>query len=579
MDAVMQNQIELSAILDAFEYLDINVEPGSTLKQIIDTIGNEKNEFGKTVKDTAEYQEIEKAIQSHPEWGKVKLIDQSSGGNSSRQWTDADGSAQWTDDLIQASTFVDADGNYYISYRGTGEGRWADNGDGMSEPSTQMQEAAAAYYDYIAENYLLDAHAQGKEIIVTGHSKGGNEAQYVMLASKYEYLIDHCYSLDGQGFSPKAIQNFISRYGEEYYREKLSDMYSICGDNDFVHGLGEVIIPPENTYYVHTQFTGPLALHHITYIIGTLSGNEHLDSYDGLHWFRDENGNIIHGEPGPICGLIDRLSKNMMKMDEDDRNGAALVMMVLVDYFLSDNKSDWSMIGDIDIGALDIVDFFAHGVPVLLKTVFFSPEGLKAVGKIGGELLVSLYNGTLIKGVKGIPALLGAALGSALILAIAGKLLLRTLEVAAIIVIAAKVIDFIADTAAKIADLAKKVKDTFDRIKEAVIKTIGKFAEKLKSISAGGRYAAEHPKISVDPFRLRDYGIRLSNVNRRIVSLDGRMDRLYKKIGLRDLYSLLNLLAADLGTGYSYKLSLCENYLNNTADDFDSVEKELTSKL
>ena len=58
-------------------------------------------------------------------------------------------------------------------------------------------------------------------IIVTGHSKGGNKAQYVTINSKYNDLIDKCFSFDGQGMSPEAIEAFINRHGKDAYLAQL----------------------------------------------------------------------------------------------------------------------------------------------------------------------------------------------------------------------------------------------------------------------------------------------------------------------------------------------------------------------
>ena len=55
-----------------------------------------------------------------------------------------------------------------------------------------------------------------------------------------------------------------------------------------------------------------------------------------------------------------------------------------------------------------------------------------------------------------------------------------------------------------------------------------------------------------------------------------RMDALYTKVGLFDLWDLLQ---ADALTGYSWRLSRCINYLNDTANEFDSAERSISSQL
>ena len=54
------------------------------------------------------------------------------------------------------------------------------------------------------------------------------------------------------------------------------------------------------------------------------------------------------------------------------------------------------------------------------------------------------------------------------------------------------------------------------------------------------------------------------------------MDSLYTKVGLFDLWDLLQ---ADALTGYSWRLTRCINYLNDTANEFDSAERSIASQL
>lgn len=75
--------------------------------------------------------------------------------------------------------------------------------------------------------------------------------------------------------------------------------------------------------------------------------------------------------------------------------------------------------------------------------------------------------------------------------------------------------------------------------------------------------------IKVDTTALKTYAARLNRVNGRLVKLDVRLDSLYYKVGLQDLW---NLMKADLLTSYSYRLKLCADCLNKTADDFEKAE-------
>ena len=114
------------------------------------------------------------------------------------------------------------------------------------------------------------------------------------------------------------------------------------------------------------------------------------------------------------------------------------------------------------------------------------------------------------------------------------------------------------------------------KIYDFFIWTINKVKNWFKTHSAGYKEATIHPQVKVDTYKLRDYASRIYDVNRRISNLDGRMDSLYWRVGLLDLW---NLMQADLLTGYSWRLLRAASYLNDTASDFDAIETELTNGL
>lgn len=79
-------------------------------------------------------------------------------------------------------------------------------------------------------------------------------------------------------------------------------------------------------------------------------------------------------------------------------------------------------------------------------------------------------------------------------------------------------------------------------------------------------------EIVVDTYKLNLYAQRLSSVNSRIVRLDRRLDALYTRAGFLGMW---NLMQADALMCCSWKLIRCQNYLEQTAVDFDQVEKIL----
>lgn len=78
--------------------------------------------------------------------------------------------------------------------------------------------------------------------------------------------------------------------------------------------------------------------------------------------------------------------------------------------------------------------------------------------------------------------------------------------------------------------------------------------------------------IIVDTYKLSQYAQRISTVNSRIRSLDHRLDKLYSRVGLLDLF---NLMHADILVSYSVRLARCQTYLQQTALDFEQAERDI----
>lgn len=134
---------------------------------------------------------------------------------------------------IRATLYTDRDNNATLVFRGTGGTykAWKDNVTGEYETDTKLQRLAADFVKYECGGY--------DNITVTGHSKGGNMAQYVAITCGTQ--IDRCISYDGQGFG----KNFRIKYAKEIDSSK-NKITSISGFNDFVNILltpvaGEVI--------------------------------------------------------------------------------------------------------------------------------------------------------------------------------------------------------------------------------------------------------------------------------------------------------------------------------------------------
>lgn len=123
------------------------------------------------------------------------------------------------DDSVPAICFTDPNDpdSAVVAFKGTtGQKEWWDNGSGFGLSDTEKQKEALEYI----ENLPYDS------ITVTGHSKGGNKAQYVTVLSD---KVDRCISMDGQGFS----QEFLDRYYAEI-EKKGGSITNYYLDGDFV---------------------------------------------------------------------------------------------------------------------------------------------------------------------------------------------------------------------------------------------------------------------------------------------------------------------------------------------------------
>jgi len=162
---------------------------------------------------------------------------------------------------MRAACFVDNAKNptdINVAFRGTSsDNEWHDNGAGMYVSDTPEQIASANYINKLPESY-------GNKLTVTGHSKGGNRAQYVTIATD---RVGRCVSYDGQGFS----QQFIQKYGDKI-EERRRWIKSISAKEDPVNALLQPIAG--EITYIETEKQPGLLDNHKPCIL--------LDSYGKL---------------------------------------------------------------------------------------------------------------------------------------------------------------------------------------------------------------------------------------------------------------------------------------------------------
>lgn len=147
--------------------------------------------------------------------------------------------------------FMDASGVPYVICRGTGTAEdgteWCDNALGLSSSDTPQQVEARAFAEYIA-------HLTDKDVVVSGHSKGGNKAMYAAITSD---CVARCVAFDGQGFGAEFTCAHAAQI--EDGSAKVRNYYT---EGDFVSPL-LVSVAGEEICLKASNLNGDFARNHV----------------------------------------------------------------------------------------------------------------------------------------------------------------------------------------------------------------------------------------------------------------------------------------------------------------------------
>ena len=145
---------------------------------------------------------------------------------------DADSDPDRENTNFRAACFTLMDGEQnpeetVIVFRGThGAYTWNDNGEGAVVSDSNSQKEALDYVNRIGAKLTTNG-----TITVTGHSKGGNLAQYIAICAN-NLTVDRCVSFDGQGFSNEFFETY-----EIAILANQDKLYSVNSSRDFVNPL------------------------------------------------------------------------------------------------------------------------------------------------------------------------------------------------------------------------------------------------------------------------------------------------------------------------------------------------------
>lgn len=347
------SEAEISMVLDTYMYLDYQeAREGESLNQILTNLQDHPDYGGGGI-HFGEYTILKEAA-LNPQIGELVV--------------DCQSSHMGYDSGTAACCFLAPQKEaVFVAFRGTGDGEWPDNGLGMTQKATTQQNQALAYFEEAIEYLEVDS---SQRLIVTGHSKGGNKAQFVTMETKYNYLLDACYSVDGQGFSETAIEGWQQKYGNDIYQERTDKIYGIYGENDYVSVLGNTIVPKEHIRYISTpvkksNFAG---YHDIKYLFATMEYSRETG----------EAENVFHGhmnretmQRGVLGDYAAKLSEKIMGLPPDKRDGCAAVMMQIMESLGGSRKG----INGEKMTLFDLLDFGIMGMPLIINSLIQEKEG------------------------------------------------------------------------------------------------------------------------------------------------------------------------------------------------------------
>ncbi len=418
------------------------------------------------------------------------------------------------------------DGNAIVAFRGSEsmmdlnqlQNDWLDADLGLLNSTlTAQQQEAYNFMKQIAESDYIDNY---DSLAMTGHSLGGNLAQHATIISEDPNIglsdkIDQCVNFDGPGFS----QEYIEKYGD--WIEEVNDKMTHYRWSPVGGLLFELPGVPRTPLKVKDKSDAGY------YIIG-----KHATSSIEFN----EDGSAKRGEPTIWDVMTSEFSQGIERLPA------------------------WA--GDILVG---IVSTLWYGGIWMYKQMVDEDGKLTPFGYMVIAAAVTL----VLK--------LGVITTLKMVVAIIAVVVIAFLVVVALEMLYDLVEFVMTKIAEAVVAVCEWLAEKLDEIKEMITQTIKKIKQWYKeNFDKGYQYATDHPTIQLDTYKLRNYASRLRKVNSRIATLDRDLDSLYKKVGLLDLW---NLMQADILTGYSWRLLRCATYLEETARDFESVENNLAKSI
>ena len=166
----------------------------------------------------------------------------------------------------------------------------------------------------LVKKYGTDWLTEENKQYVIGHSKGGNQAQLIlMLFSDY---FEAGLSMDGPGISKELYEEMKKNLGEEKMAKILTRLYALNGSNNYVHPLGVQLILIQNTrWFLEYQYGK------------TIEGNHFPEAFINIE--TGELAAFAEG-PGPFANFIRKVSEAAMDLPPKEREAVFMTLMLVL---------------------------------------------------------------------------------------------------------------------------------------------------------------------------------------------------------------------------------------------------------
>jgi len=414
----------------------------------------------------------------------------------------------------------------YMSFQATNDTTdgWTEDFAMLSRLSTQAQKDSVDYMNIVGRE--LEGH-----IVGGGHSKGGNDFEYGYLFCDEEIRqrIKKGYIYDSPGM-PESVLEQTDRYDE--FQEIIKGTY-ICPQDSII---GQLLYENDEPVFIHSVESG-------------------FYEHDPYSWeINADSGTFVPDNQTELSILVNQaLDIAVGGLSQEQRDA----LFEFIQYLMYNNGGE-SLKGLTELFNFDGDDFEKEIIELLLV------------------LLGAWYSMSEEERDRFTESL-------GIIFSVLKVMLIEYLEIE----FKQWVEDEKEQFKQKLIELWKiasdwlevknpELKNFLENLYHSFEVNIQKLVIKLKSMSSGYQYATANPQIIINTRELNNYAIRLGSVAARISQLEGRVDSLYRHVGLLDLW---NLIQADFLTEFSWHLRSCANYLSDIAKDFSTVDNDLASKI